>query len=324
MVLPTPGFEAARAVAAGLGFRTGRLTPIGHGVASDAWLLACQGASFVLKLARQEPGRPCTYWSESLVMSALRQSGLPVPEVIAVSPRCAATKTERPLRPWLLVGSADGMPLSRHRPAGSVSQSLGRFLSAMHRYPAGGLGPLRQTSTGITGMNGTVEDGLLARWRSGLFWPHDGSSLSAHALAVADGALLRNIEAVVTRCMAEATESEPARLLHSDLHREHIFTQNGRLTAIIDFGGAFVCPISCEFAPIALFLGWDVANAVMKSYAEASDDDNSELARATAKTALIFGLYRYDAESRAGRLQREGPKIVSFLKESAKRVSAGC
>lgn len=252
-------------------------------------------------------------------MSALRNSGLPVPEVIAVSPHTAITKTTKPSPPWLLLESAEGRPLGSHGLGEQASQELARFLSAMHLCPTNGFGPLHQESMSILGMKDDMKKGLIARWNSGQFWPYDGSDLSLHPLTMADRTFLRNVEDLIIRGVTE-TGDEPNALLHSDLHREHIFTKGSQLTAVIDFGGAFVGPPSWEFAPIGLFLGWSTADTVMMSYAQVSSRDMSIVAAATATTALIFGLYRYDAESRAGRLRSEGPKIVNFLREAAKRA----
>lgn len=163
-------------------------------------------------------------------------------------------------------------------------------------------------------------DGLVARWRSGQFWPYDKTSLSVHPLATAEPELLRQIEVTVLQRMARP-EFEPIALLHSDLHSDHIFAADDSLTAVIDFGGAFIGPLSWEFAPIGLFLGWDVMEVLMQYYAQLSGYAQSAMFSTVKTTALIFGLYRYAVESQGNRLHIEGPKIVDFLKESARRAA---
>lgn len=313
--------QEARAIAVQLGFAAGGLTLIGNGVASNAWLLSRHHRSYVLKVQRQGSGRPCTYWSEALVMGELRRSGLPVPAVIAVSPQTTLTEMGKSEQPWLLLESADGAPLGEREPENELTEGFARFLWTMHRLSTNGLGPLRQEASHITGISADVRQGLIVRWRSGQFWPYDKSDLSQHPLAAVDMALLECAENLINSG-TEKAEHEPNLLLHSDLHGEHIFTKDNQLAAIIDFGGAFVGPRSWEFAPIALFLGWNAADMIMESYARISGSDMSLMAGAVAVTALIFGLYRYDVESRTGRLYSEGRKIVSFLRESVKRAES--
>lgn len=114
-------------------------------------------------------------------------------------------------------------------------------------------------------------------------------------------------------------ELGPIGLLHSDLHGAHVYTGGRRLTSVIDFGGAFIGPISWEFAPVALFLGWNTADRLLATYSTTvalKVDFWNEL----HCVALLFALYRYSAEDRAGRLATEGPPIVRFIRETAKRI----
>ncbi len=316
-------FEDARTIAASLGFTKIAPRPIGAGVASFAWLLSSQSKRYVLKISRQEAGRPCTYWSEALVMRTLRDSRLAVPEVIAVSPYGVTEKRASLQRPWILLAGADGNSLNGQGQDRIATDDLAAFLFSMHLCTSSGYGPLCQGSSSVVGTEKNVTQGLIARWCSGQFWPYDGTDLPQHPLAAADEKLLREVESLIERDSSDPTD-EPNVLLHSDLHAEHVFIDRGKLAAIIDFGGAFIGPRSWEFAPIALFLGWETADAVMQVYGRLSGESGSVIRRKVEATALIFGLYRYDAESRAGRLQSEGPKIIGFLQESAARArSAG-
>lgn len=56
-------------------------------------------------------------------------------------------------------------------------------------------------------------------------------------------------------------------LCHTDLHREQFRWQEGRLSALLDFGDAAIGPPAWDLASIAYFHGWEVAEGVASAAA---------------------------------------------------------
>ena len=87
-------------------------------------------------------------------------------------------------------------------------------------------------------------------------------------------------------------------LVHSDLHEENILAEDDRL-GFIDFGETFRGTAAWEFASIAYFLGWPMADAVLDAYLPTPADVASWVPPVT-RLALSFGLSRWEQDRDMG------------------------
>jgi len=204
-------------------------------------------------------------------MTALRAIGADVPMPVAGD--WEADGHDGPA--YSLTGFVPGTPTSNERLAGLVGP-VAAFLRQLHALPAAG----------------EVRAALLDRFGPGV-WPVGGRSLYEHPALVGRPALRLRIEPYAADVRA-AIDGRPVVLVHSDLHEENILS-DGDHVAFIDFGETFVGAAAWEFASIAYFTSWELADAILVRYL--ADPREAGVWRSgVALLALSFGLCRWDQD----------------------------
>lgn len=270
---------AERALVAVVGEPWVDLVRLAAGMSSAAFAGSTVSGRWVVRVPALAPGRSLNYRSESTICAVLRDLGHPVATwtnvevdglVCSVGPRL------------------DGVPVSDDEPfTPAFAAQLGRALSDLHQIAVGGFGPLADDER----LHGTADAnraGVVARWHLARIWPFDDTDLSTHPVAAIDPDLVERIEPLRAAILDAA--DGPIGLLHSDLHREHLFRdESGSLTGLLDFGDAFVGARAWDFALLHWYYGRDNARAVAAHYGGA--DGLDEHARTLA---IAVGLYKLD------------------------------
>lgn len=308
--------EQVALVAQSCGLRPHTVEPLGQGVASVAWLIVATTARYVLRYMPAESVRQVTYLSEFAILSRLHRAGCAVPEALHSSFDDGAISVPG-WKAWTLLREVPGRAVSESQITGQLVGDMASFLRTMHEIHVAGYGPLQQHRSSIEGSESDPLEGVLARWRSARVWPFDGTSLSTSTLSFAAPQLVPHLERH-RRKMEQAIYAEPAVLLHSDLHGEHVFRSRERLSGVIDFGGAFVGVPAWEFAAIAVFFGWESATAIIRSYTT----DRPALVRDTSLLSAVFALYRFDVESAIPRHEATARALVGTLAAACHRCDA--
>lgn len=205
--------DAAEGVARLLGraVSPGEAVPCSAG--NQAFVLRVGGAGAVVKTATPEAVR-----SEAAVLSLLAEMGIPVPTVLAADPAGAVAG-----RSVLVTVRAEGAPLDGPAP---VLAELGALLRRVHAVEVDGAGTIGATPAGLRGRAGS--------WTEALAEP-----LGRLGEVVAAGHLDPGLVEPIAAAVAGIRPVDGrARLLHGDLHLRHVFTRDGRVTALIDWGDA--------------------------------------------------------------------------------------
>lgn len=301
----------ARSVLSALGLDAVILEPIGHGLASDAWLVRGGHGSSVLRIANDRTGAVPTYPMEHALMASLTAAGASVPSPIAGD--WDIERWSGP--PFSLATAVPGTPLRPEAHERAVP-GIAAFLRSMHALRVDGFGPLAVSDGELRGPEFAVATGLQS-WAERPLWPLGDARLE-------DQPSLADLPDLVVRLDRHATTSRDALVrsaavpLHSDLHDENILDADGALS-FIDFGEALIGPAAWEFASLGYFLGWPVADRVLAAYLHNADDLARWRADASA-VALCFGVYRRPQDRELG--FDDDDHNETFLRETLERL--GC
>ena len=309
---PVHDDAAARAILAATGLDGARLTPIGVGFASDAWLVDPGDRRAVLRVANGTTGFAVTYAMEHAVMARLMAAGAHVPTPIAGN--WDLGDWDGP--PFSLTTHLPGVPLpvGQHQRAAAP---LAAFLRTMHALGIDGYGGLVVREGILRGEAAEMEAGLLA-WCERPLWPLGGARLADHPALAARPDLADRIEGTAPPVRA-ALRRGPAVPVHSDLHEENILDEGGSL-GIIDFGESLVAPAAWEFASLAYFLGWPFADRTLAAYLEDAPAPDLGRWRADASAiALCFGVHRWRQDRELG--VDEEAHDEAFLEATLARVT---
>ena len=298
----------ARSILAALGIHHAELSPVGVGLASDAWLIREGDGRQVLRIATY-PEDPVTYPSEHAIMAMLHRSGAPVPEPIVGS--------------WEIQGwPGPAFSVTSYLP-GNVLQPdalvwadepIAAFLRILHRRLEG-YGPVDEIDGRVRGRHQDAEVGTIDAWSGAPIWPLGGATLDRHPALMDLPDLARSMERH-TAAVREVILGGPARLLHCDLHNENIL-QDDRHLGFIDFGVAFAGVPEWEFAALAYFLGWDMADRTLARYLD-RPRDVERWRLSIALVALSLGARRWE-QDRAFELDEDAHN-ATFLREALRRV----
>jgi Ser/Thr protein kinase RdoA (MazF antagonist) len=274
--------RAARNIATAIGppWRTARLTAIGDGFASDAWLLATpDGERGVLRVANGRGLTDVTYEMEHVLMDRLHAGGASVPRPIIGSWQVPGWGEPA----FSLTSWAPGEPL-RPEAVPRSGPAIAAFLDALRAVPFdGGYGPLQVGPGGsLRGAAPERATGLI-RWAERPFWPLDGSRLMDHP-AIGEHAALASAMEACADVVRSSLLTGPVAILHSDLHEGNVLDDDGALT-VIDFGEALVGPVAWDIAAVGFFMDWTTADAVANHDAASLED--------AARIGLAFGAYRW-------------------------------
>jgi aminoglycoside phosphotransferase (APT) family kinase protein len=296
----------ARSILDALDLSGAQLSPLGLGLSSSAWRVSLAGRDLALRIALDRAGDAPSFRAEHVVMTRLAALGAATPVPVGGSWERAGWS----LPAFSLTTLVAGRPLTAELDPGRIRQ-IALFLRTLHALPTVGFGPVLPDGgvsgvagvSGVDGVGGRVDAadaplrgfatertaGLLA-WMGGApLWPFDESRLQAHP-ALLDRPELRTALETATVRIEAAERAGQAGLVHSDLHEENILDHDGHL-AFLDFGEAFIGATDWEFASLAYFLGWPVADRVLEAYLDLGGAGAGRAA--TAGLAVSFGLYRW-------------------------------
>ena len=306
-----------------LGQSTCRPRLLGQGASSIAWRVESGSESVVVRIMPCGVNRPITYRSEFTILRSLRKLGQPVPE-----PLCNSMELRMALGPpvaeaWSVTRTVEGKALARQPVSLSMSppvvNQLGEFLAALHSLPACGYGRLEEKERRFLGQHNNIRAAVIDRWRWGRQWPFSDSAVETHPYVQIVPESLTALAQLESKILQSACEG---RLVvnHSDLHGEHIFVQDDKLTGIIDFGAAFVGVPGWDFASIAHSYGWSAVEQIATGYT-ASDAKRKQLLDQAQLLALVISMYKLSKASQAGAPSSKVERLQHFITETLARVS---
>jgi aminoglycoside phosphotransferase (APT) family kinase protein len=311
----------ARSILDALELTGARLGPLGLGLSSTAWRVSLADRELALRIALDRDGDVPSFRAEHLVMGRLAVLGAAAPVPVQGSWDHAGWS----LPAFSLTTLVAGVPLAEELDPPRIRQ-VGLFLRALHAIPAVGFGPVLPVDNEVRGddngsgpLQGAAAErtaGLRA-WMGGApLWPFDASRLEAHPALLDRPGLRRTLDAVKAHIEA-ADEAGQLGLVHSDLHDENILDDHGRL-AFIDFGEAFIGSTDWEFASLAYFLGWPVADRVLEAYLDLGGSTTGR--GGIAALAVSFGLYRWWQDRERG--VDEEAHDEAFIRDSLARLTS--
>ena len=240
------------------------ITPLGRGATSAAWAATNGHSSVIIRMILLGTDRPTTYQSEFSILRLLRARGCYVPNPILNYAECPEQLPDI-VEPWSVTEALKGRAIKKNRLTAQVAREVGHFLSILHSLPTTDYGRLAEQKRHLQGLQNSYVSGVCARWCWAEFWPFDGSRLQEHCISKTDPDLVQKLLSLETKILE--TGADQARvLIHSDLHGEHIFTQAGKLTGIIDFGASCIAIPAWDFAVLAYYQGWSITQEVLMAY----------------------------------------------------------
>jgi len=244
---------------------------IAEGFASDAWLVQHGDETLVLRIERPDAGYPNSYRREHALMTALRAIGADVPIPVAGSWERAGYVGLA----WSLTTHIPGGWTTNDRLARLIEPVAG-FLRQLHSLPA----------------DGDPIAALVDRFGDDV-WPMSDRDLAGHPALAGRPALQAQIARHAAAVRA-TLERGPFVLVHSDLHEENMLSEGDRV-GVIDFGETFTGVAAWEFASIAYFTSWDLADELLVRYLDDPSDGVGWRAD-IALLALSFGLCRWEQD----------------------------
>lgn len=297
-------------VLAALGIEDADLLPLGAGFASEAWRVGHVHPWYALRIARTWPDADATYEMEHALMDLLTAEGAAVPLPIRGSWQVEDWSGP----PFSMTLGLEGAPLAPEDHA-RAAPAIAAFVRTLQGLAIDGHGPLTWVGGRLLAIGSEREAGLLA-WAQRPLWPLGDARLAAHAGLRERPGLAARLE-VHARRIQEALLRGPGVPLHADLHEENILDAGGAL-GFIDFGEALVGPAAWEFAAIAYFMGWPMADRVLEVYREGGVADGDPMPMDVDAIALALGVYRW-AQDRDMDLDTD-PTNERFLVETLSRM----
>jgi len=277
------------------------------GATSRAWRVKHGNVNIIIRMVRPGTGRPVTYLSEFEIYRQLKSKRSPIPEPIATY---KDVQIDGVITPWAVTKSIQGRALKSDRLTPKVAHDLGRALATIHSLPIKKYGRLEERKNGIYGQQYTPRQGILARWCWGHLWPFDETLLKRNAaynlLACLESRILQYGDIINS-----IGDDENVVLVHSDLHGEHIFVQNDRLSGIIDFGAAFIGVAEWEFAKLGFHFGWGNVKHIFEAYN--SKTHSGILPHRNYLIGLAFGLYKIHRYANEDAPKYKIEKGVNFI-----------
>lgn len=228
---------------------------------------ACQAGArhVVIKLATRRNSFPVEAW----MYRALRQGGVPAPEVRAFLARLPGLGL-----PCLVTSMVEGKPLFAHELSAEEERSmyseLGELLRRIHAVSLPrvrfGLGAF------LPGNNGTGHQSWSAFIGSYHAHPRAGYYLLARGLLA--GITSADIIALGEVLTAHRIQ---AVLNHGDFGPDHILVHEGRIAGIIDPGEAFAGPAEYDLGYLACYVSARQFELVQYGYGRQVDQDKVDL-----------------------------------------------
>ncbi|MEM7113699.1 MAG: aminoglycoside phosphotransferase family protein [Chloroflexota bacterium] len=290
-----------------------RIAPLGCGATSAAWHVQIGRNAVIIRMIPLGTPRPVTYQSEFTVLRLLREKGCPVPNPVMNSLECRDKLTNIP-EPWSVTEVVKGQAVKGNRLSKVTAREVGEVLASLHSLPVIQYGRLAEQPKGVVGLQGDHVSGIRARWCWANIWPFDNSHLAEHPLADFDINIAARLKDLKPAIIQAATQ-DPVALIHSDLHGEHIFEQDGKLTGIIDFGTSFIGTPAWDFAVMAYYHGWDTLEIVLTGYTCSSRVQYYQFKQAQRLAAAV-SLYKLAKGIEAQKSRKKLTQIGSFLEQT--------
>lgn len=247
----------------------------------------------------------------------LYNQGYPVPEPIVNSGNYQGS-IEGVSVEWTVTREIGGEAIKKQRLPNPVARELGQMLCVLHSIPVSGFGRLAERKDVLCGLQSDEPSGLLARWCWAKLWPLDSSALIHHPIAMLAPRLLDQLGQIEAD-LIDACQGQSVCLVHTDLHGEHIFTMEERLTGLIDFGAAFVGGLAWDFASLAFYHGWTVVHEALGEYSS-SINQRADYLEQTEMLVLVLSLYKLDKAVTDGAPTVKIDRIVGLLIQTLKNL----
>lgn len=313
----------ARMVVAATGESPGDLRIVGQGVTAVAWRAETDHGSYCVLVAlpietyaeRYPDARP-QFEARSAVQAALRARDPRCPEPLATNLTPGVPGGLAGIA-WMVSSWETGSFLDGPMPD-AVARDLGEVVAQLHKVPSSGYGMLADTGDAIRGTVSDPGEAFTSRWGAET-WPFNGLPLSTHPIVRAAPRLVMPAAALREQLLAYA--EVPARAVcHTDLNRSNYLVEDGRLTALIDFGDAAIEPPALDIASFAFNEGWETTEHFLEGYA--SNSVLRDIRRAEAQQlAVVLALQKIHKYAKqrpdAERLQR----AIVFLEATLPRAS---
>jgi aminoglycoside phosphotransferase (APT) family kinase protein len=255
------------------------LGPIGPGEATllgTGWqVTAYRAGDWVIRVPRTPAGGATTE-RQTRLYQRLASARMPVPRdarIVRGPDGAVALGLYRYIR---------GRPATPGTRGEDLPRALGRFLAALHAFPAAAIGDCCEV------LDDLWADRFAARWER--CRPRLERSLTAW------------LGPVIERFLADGGGAGvPPVLVHGDLGEEHVLVDTaGRLEGIIDFSGPRITDPALDFGALIERFGWPFAGATLSEYGPA-DPGLARRARFYAAVrplaSIELGL-RYGSESK--------------------------
>jgi len=317
----------AQIVIAATGDSPTDLRIVGQGVTAVAWRVevdrVVEGGAYCV-LIGLPPHGPESEWpgaggqieARAAVLRALRERDARCPEVLGT-----ATSEGVPDRlrrwSWMVTSWMRGAPLGvAGEMTAEVARDVGAVLAKLHAIPVTGHGLLADAGDEIRGASDVPGTDFTSRWGQAL-WPFDGRPLAAHPLIGVAPQLALQTGALREQLLAYGPQGARA-LCHTDFSPGHVWTEDGHLAGLIDFGDAAVLPPAMDIALFASTYGWEQTEALLGGYA--TNSVLRDIRRAEAyQLAVLVALQRIEkhAGPRAVRPdEARAERAVAFLEAS--------
>lgn len=191
---------------------------------------------------------PARFAVDAGLRRALRRLGVPV-----AAPRAVGEG-------WSLDSFLGGAALRQISDAQAAQ--IGAAVAALHTLPVSDWGLLHDQSGPFVGEAPTLAEGIRTRLIDA--WPFGTTPLKQHPLMRFAPELLNQVAPLEESLLALA--DAPPVINHSDLHREQVLFEDGRLSGLLDFGDAVAGPPGWDAASFALFWGWERLPAFLVGY----------------------------------------------------------
>jgi Ser/Thr protein kinase RdoA (MazF antagonist) len=260
-----PDGAAVSLIVSACGLVPGRVVPLAEGVTAVAWRVETQDGPVVVRVAPPERSgstRDASAQFEAQAAVLQRLADPRVPRHIATDRSVEHDPLDGRWR-WSVDTFAAGVPFQEAGSPADAARDLGSLLAKLHTLPADGFGMLEDRQDVLRGCAADMETGLLSRWP--VFWPFDGTPLIAHPVSRLAPQLLGAI-ARLRDPLLRYLDVPMRAVCHGDLHGGHILVEEGRLSALIDFGDAFVANPAWDLASFAHHNGWALTEALLEGY----------------------------------------------------------
>ncbi|MEM9776980.1 MAG: aminoglycoside phosphotransferase family protein [Chloroflexota bacterium] len=294
-----------------------KIIPLGQGATSAAWRVDTGPNAVVVRIIPAGTPRPITYQSEFTVLRLLEAKDCPVPSPILNS-AARPNQLTHIQEPWAVTKAIEGQAIKKSQLSKTTAKNLGELLAALHSLPVTQFGRLAEQTGGVVGLQNDAISGVCARWCWAPIWPFDDCHLEQHTLSNLDAHIAAQLKDLKPTIFKAATEDR-AVLVHSDLHGEHIFEKDEKLTGVIDFGASFIGAPAWDFAVIAYYHGWAALEALLTGYTSSGKVQSYQLKQAQ-KLGVAVSLYKLAKGLKGRPTPKKLNKITDFLNQTMQAI----